>query len=458
MRVIICGAGQVGYSIARYLSREANDVSVIDSDARLINEINDELDVHGIHGYASHPATLEYAGAPDADMIIAVTHFDEVNMIACQVAHSLFGIPKKIARIREQNYLGPAWSNLFSRAHMPIDVIISPEQSVAEAIDQRLMTPGTTMVLPLADRAVYVVGVLCGENCPAVNTPLRQLSTLFPNLNLSIVAIERGLETIIPGADDQIYVGDEVFFCVDAAHVKRAIEAFGHEEQKARNVVIAGGGNIGLSLAERLIHKHKGLSVKLIEKNEARAREISEMMEEVIVLHGDTLDKDLLREIDIAHVETLIAVTNDDEANILGSVLAKQHGCGRVITLVNNPAYPSLTGPLEIDATVSPRATTISMIMRHVRRGRIKAVYNLHDGIAEIIEAEVSETAELANKKIANITFPEDVRIGAIVRGSDVIMPRGETIIRPNDHMIVLASQGSVHDVEKLFCVQVDLF
>ena len=250
MRVIICGAGQVGYNIAEYLAKEENDVTVVDIGRELISRINDELDVNAILGHASNPDTLKLAGANDADMIVAVTQSDEVNMVACQIGHSLFGIPKKIARVREQAYLQPEWSNLFSRAHMPIDVIISPEVIVAQDIYQRLAVPGTTFVNILADGLAHMIGVVCEEDCPVINTPLGQLNNLFPDLSFQVLAILRDNKPIIPDETDQLEVDDEVFFIVDTKHLKRVMTAFGHEEDEARRIVIAGGGNIGITLAK----------------------------------------------------------------------------------------------------------------------------------------------------------------------------------------------------------------
>lgn len=458
MRVIICGAGQVGHSIASYLAREDNDVTVIDIDTSLIGMINEELDVNGIVGHASKPDILARAGAADADMIIAVTHTDEVNMVACQVAHSLFNVPKKIARIRDQAYRDPAWFNLFSRSHMPIDVIISPEVEVAHAINQRLSVPGTTNVVPMADGKIYLVGVACDKACPVINTPLRQLSSLFPDLSIEVVAILRGNKAIIPGSEDQMLTGDEVYFVVDARHLNRAMAAFGHEEPEARRILIIGGGNIGAGLAGLIRQEHKNTRVKIIEIDPDRALEISEELDDTIVLQGDGLHKDILEEANIAQTETLVAVTDDDEANILGSLLAKQFGCERVITLINKNIYTPLMNTLGIDATVSPRAITVSRIMQHVRRGRIKAVHNLRDGFAEVIEAVASETSSIINKQIKNLNLPRHVIIGAILREETVIMPKPDTIIRPGDRVVVLAAHGQAARVEQLFSVQVDLF
>lgn len=458
MRVIICGAGQVGYSIASYLAREENDVTVIDSDRETIARVNDELDVNGIIGHASNPEVLSAAGAGEADMVIAVTHSDEVNMVASQVCHSLFGVPKKIARIRQQDYLNPAWSNLFSRAHMPIDVIISPEQVIAEDIYERLAVPGTTFVIPLAEGAAHMIGVICDQECPVINTPLKQLETLFLDLSFKVMGIMRDNKPIFPGPDERLYIGDEVYLVADTKHLTRVMSVFGHEEKEARRIVIAGGGSIGLSLAQMLLKQGRGTQIKIIEQDQKRAEFLSEQLENVIILQGDGLDQDLLEEASIDNVETLVAVTNDDESNILGSLLAKQAGCERVITLVNNNSYTPLIGPLGIDAMVSPRATIVSTIMQHVRRGRIRGLHNLRDGFAEVFEAEVSDTSQLANQNASDITLPKDVILGAIVRDGKVIIPHEDEMIKTEDILIMLASCDQAKTLEKIFSVQVDLF
>ncbi|MCB9980918.1 MAG: Trk system potassium transporter TrkA [Rhodospirillales bacterium] len=458
MRAIICGAGQVGYNIAEYLSKEENDVTVVDLRRDLIAQINDELDVNALLGHASNPDVLKMAGANDADMIVAVTQSDEVNMVACQIGHSLFGIPKKIARVREQAYLQPEWSNLFSRAHMPIDVIISPEVLVAKDIYQRLAVPGTTFVNIIADGLAHMIGVICEEDCPVINTPLSQLHNLFPDLSFQVLAILRKNKPIIPDATDQLEVGDEVFFIVDTQHMKRVMTAFGHEEDQARKIVIAGGGNIGTTLVDLIYTRSKNVQIKVIEQNQTRAEHLSERLENTVILNGSSLDKDILDEASIQSAETLVAVTNDDESNILGSLLAKQYGCERVITLVNNEAYYPLVGPLGIDAMVSPRSIIVANIMQHVRRGRVKGLYNIRDGFAEVIEAEVSENSSIVNSTVEELNLPHEVIVGGVIREGEFIMPELSFTVRAGDDLIILASRAQAQNVEKMFSVQVDLF
>ena len=458
MRVIICGAGEVGFSIASYLSRENNDVTVVDHDAEMIARINRDLDANGILGTASSPVVLDAAGANDADMIVAVTHQDEVNMVACQVAHSLFNVPKKIARIRNQVFRDPVWANLFSRAHMPIDVIISPEVEVAKAVEMRLSVPGTTSVTPMAGGKVYLCGVICEHDCPLVNTPLKQLTSLFPDIHVQVVTIVRNGKTFIPNGQDQMLIGDEIVFVAETDQLSRVLSGFGHEEQKARNVVIVGGGNIGLSLVHQIQETHKDVTLKLIENNTERATQLSGSLEDVLILNASGLDRQVLEEVNIAGTETLIAVTDDDETNILASLLARQYGCDRVIPLVNKESYNPLTGSLGLGAVVSPKAITVSTIMRHVRRGRIKAVHNLLGNFAEILEIEASDTVSILNTELRDIVFPAGVIICALVREGTVIMPDADTVIKAKDHVIILAAQGQASKVEKMFSAQVDLF
>lgn len=458
MKVIVCGAGQVGFSIARYLAIENNDVTVIDQSAELIGKVNDSLDVQALVGHASHPDILEQAGAADADMLIAVTYADEVNMVACQIAHSLFNVPTKIARIRQQSYLNPMWADLFSLDHMPIDVIISPEIEVANAIGRRMTVPGAFDMIPLADDKVRVIGVRCTENCPIVNTPLRQLTSLFPELNIIVVSIIRDGQPSVPTSNDQMLPGDEVYFVADTSHVARAMAAFGHDEKSARRVVIVGGGNIGLNLARELFESRHGVTTRIIELDRDRARRVAQALPGVTVIHGDALENEILEEANVATAETIVAVSNDDETNILASLLAKRYGVERAVTLINKMNYGPLITTLGIDVVVSPRAITVSTILQHVRRGRIRAVHSLGEGFAEIIEAEALETSPLVGAPLKEIDLPAGAIVGALVRDGHVIIPRGTTVIQGNDRVILLATAGAVKRVEKMFSVRLEFF
>lgn len=458
MKVIVCGAGMVGFNIARYLADENNDVTVIDQRPELIRKISDSLDVQAVVGHASHPPVLEQAGAGDADMIIAVTHADEVNMVACQVAHSLFNVPTKVARVRNQSYLQPIYGNLFSREHLPIDVIISPEIEVARAIIRRLQVPGALDVIPLANDRVRLIAVRCHEDTPLINTPLRQLTVLFPDLNIVIIGIIRQGRALVPTPEDQMLVGDEVYFVVDTQHIDRAMIAFGHEEQEARRIVIFGGGNIGMFLAQQIEAHHPGVTAKVIELSKERAEQVAKALSRTVVLHGDVLDAEILDEANVASAETVVTVTNDDETNILSALLAKRYGARRSMALINKMTYSPLVSTLGIDVVISPRAITVSNILQHVRRGRIHAVHSLHEGFGELIEADALETSSLVGKPLKEVKLPNGVLVGAIVRGSQVISPRGTTVIQANDRVILFAASEAVKKVEKMFSVRLEYF
>lgn len=457
MKVIVCGAGQVGFNIARYLSSE-NDVTVIDQRQDLIGKISDQLDVQGIVGYASHPPVLERAGARECEMIIAVTQADEVNMVACQVAHSLFNVPTKIARIRNQSYLNPLWADLFSRDHLPIDVIISPEVEVARAIARRLHVPGAFDVIPLCDDKVRAAGVRLREDCPVINTPLRQLTTLFPDLHIVVFGILRGDRTIIPTSDDQMLPGDEVYFMAETGHLARALNVFGHSEKEARRVIIIGGGNIGLNLAEVIEEQFDGVSAKLIEMGRDRAQYVAERLQRIRVLNGDGLDPEVLEEANVSSTETVVTVTDDDEVNILAGLLAKRYGCERAVVLINASTYTPLIGSLGIDVVVSPRAITVSTILQHIRRGRILSVNSVREGFGEVIVAEALETSSLVGKTLREAKLPDGVIVGSVVRGNEVIIARPNTVIQAKDRVVLFAATGTIRRVEKLFAVRLEYF
>ena len=458
MKVIVCGAGRVGFNIARYLSDDGNDVIVVDQSAELTKKIGNSLDIKAINGFASEPSVLEQAGAPDADMVIAVTQSDEVNMIACQIAHSLFDITTKIARVRKQGYLDPKWMNLYTRENMPIDVIISPEREVARAVSSRLQVPGTFDMISLVNDKVKLVGVRCDEGCPVVNTPLRQLTQLFPDLNVTIVGVARQEETFIPTADDQLLEGDEVYVVVDSAHVQRTLSIFGHEEPEARRIVIFGGGNIGLFLAQQIEVEQPSVNIKVIEADKSRAEVVARSLKRSVVLNGDVLDPEIMEEANVASAEAVIAVTNDDQANILASLLSKRAGSGRAITLVNNTTFEPITPALGIDVVVSPRNITVSTILQHVRRGRIDSVHTLREGFGEIIEAEAIQTTSLVGTPLSEADLPEGVLVGAVVRGDEILVPRGSTVVNVNDRIVLFAAADAVKQVEQMFSVRLEYF
>jgi trk system potassium uptake protein len=458
MRVIVCGAGQVGTNIARHLAVESNDVTVVDQSPELIQKINDSFDVKGLVGFASHPGVLERAGASEADMLIAVTNSDEVNMVACQVAHSLFKVPRRIARIRQQNYLEPIWGDLFGRDQLPIDVVISPEIEVARAVHRRLEEPGTSETIPLADDKVRLVGVRVDPECPIIHTPLRQLSALFPDLSINVVCIQREERPFVPSANDQILPGDEVYFVAGTHHMRRAMAAFGHEEAAARRIVILGGGNIGLSVAELIEARGSGVNLRVIERDPERAHFIAQRLKRAIVLNGDALETDLLEEANIGEAETAIALTNREETNILSSLLAKRYGCKRTIALIFKATYAPLINPLGIDVLVNPRAITVSTILQHVRRGRIRSVHAIGHGFGEVLVFEALEASEIVGTPLRDVKMPAGALVGAVIRKGEVIITHGDHVVRAGDQVVLFVLEAVVKQVERFFTAKLEYF
>lgn len=458
MKVIICGAGQVGWQIARHLSGEKNDVTVVDFNPELVRRATDTLDVQGIAGFASYPDVLDRAGAADADMVIAATHSDEVNMVTCQVAHSVFSIQRKIARLRAQNYLDPAYSDLYRRNHLPIDVVISPEREVAEAALQRLAAPAAFDTESFLDGRAQLLGITIDEDCPVINTPLRQLTDLFSTLRAVVVGIRRDGALFVPSAGDQIFPGDECYIFTDTEDMARTLEIFGKFQLKQERIVIIGGGNVGLGVALALEARTERVRVKMIEKDRSCAERAADALDRTIVLHGDGLDSALLEEANIATADAVLAVTDDDKTNLLAAVRSKEMGCRMAISLVNDPTLTPLMGPLEIDAYINPRATTVSSILRHIRHGRVRGVYSIGDAEAEVIEAEVLGTSPIAGQCVKDIDFPEGTLIGAVMQQGQVVRPTGETRIEEGDVITIFAMSDDVAEVERLLQVSIDFF
>ena len=458
MKVIICGAGQVGWQIARHLSGEANDVTVIDSNPDLVRQAMDTLDVQGIAGFASYPDILDRAGARDADMVIAATYSDEVNMVICQVAHSIFSVPRKIARLRSQSYLTAIYSDLYRRDHLPIDVVISPEREVAEAALRRLSAPSAFDIENFMGGKVQVLGIRIDEDCPVINTPLRQLTDLFSTLKVIVMGIRRKGRLFAPEAGDQIFTGDECYMAIAREDVPRTLEVFGKKTRKQERVVLIGGGNVGLAVAQALEKSETRVRAKVIERNRGIAEIAADALERTIVLNGDGLDATLLAEANIERADAVLCVTDDDKTNLLAAVRAKSEGCPMAIALINDPTLIPLMAPMGIDAYINPRATTVSSILRHIRHGRVKGVYSVGDAEGEIIEAEVLSTSPLAGKAIRDISFPEGVLLGAIMKDGEVVKPTGGTRIDEGDVILLFTLASDVSEVERLLQVSIDFF
>ncbi len=458
MKVIICGAGQVGWQIARHLSSENNDVTVVDNNPELIARATDTLDVSGVTGFASYPNILEQAGAKDADMIIAATFSDEVNMVTCQIAHSVFSIPRKIARLRAQSYLDVIYSDLYQRDHLPIDVVISPEQEVADAAVQQLASPATFETEPFFGGGVHLIGITVGENCAVLATQLRQLSELFSTLRAIIVGIRRAGVLFVPKADDELIDGDQIYVCTHNQDLSRTLEIFGKKAKKQERVIIVGGGNVGLRVAQALENGQTRMRAKVIERNRACAENAADVLERTVVLHGDGLDMDLMEEANLQSTDALLAVTDDDKTNLLACARAKAAGCPMVVALINDPSLTTLKETLGIDVFINPRATTVSSILRHIRHGRVRSVYSVGDAEAEVIEAQVMSTSPIAGKRIRDIDFPAGTLIGSIKKGEDILRPSGNTKIEEADLVVIFALSDVIPEVERLFQVNIDFF
>jgi len=457
MKVIVCGAGQVGSQIARHLSDEGNAVTVIDNNAQLVRNVTDAFDVTGVVGFASHPDVLARAGARETDMLIAATSMDEVNMVACQVAHSVFEVPTKIARIRTDSYLGAEWSDLFRRDHLPIDVIISPEAEVARLTMRRLAATAAFDIEPFLGGAAEFVGLTLKDDCPVINTPLRQLSELFSTLRAIVVAVRRDGQVRVTHGDDQLLPGDDVYFISAREDRNRTIDIFGRENLVAQRVVIVGAGNVGLRLATE-IENRQGMRCKMVERDRIRAEFAADNLERTIVLNGDALNADILEEAGISEADAIVALTNDDRTNLLSCALARQCGCPISIALSNDPTFERISVPLGVNALINPRATTVSTILRHVRRGRVRAVYSLGGGEGEVIEAQVMATSPIAGKRIRDIQFPAGSIIGAMQSEGKLKMPLGDTVVRVGDSLVMFAVRSAVHQVEQMFRVSPEFF
>jgi trk system potassium uptake protein len=451
LKIVILGAGQVGRTAAHHLSREeANEVTVVDIDEEILRDLQDRLDIRTVAGNASYPSVLEAAGAAEADILIALTSSDEVNMMACEVAFTLYRTPTKIARIRAAEYTSRP--ELFSEEALPVDVFISPEQLVTEYVERLIHYPGALQVLDFADGKVRLVAVRAHEGGLLVGQQLRALREHVRDIEARIVAIYRAGRSITPGGDTIVEDGDEVFFLAARDDIRRVMSEMRKEEHPLRRVVIAGGGNIGFRLAKAL---EKNNQVKLIERDAKRARRISELLENTIVLNGDAADEELLIEENIDGTDVFAALTNSEEANILSAMLAKRLGARKVMALINKPSYAELIESGSIDIAISPQMITIGSLLAHVRRGDVVRVHSLRRGAAEALEAIVhgdDRSSRVVGKRVEEIKLPDGASIGAIVRGEKVIMAHHDTVVQCDDHVILfLSDRRHVEAVERLF-------
>lgn len=467
MKIIILGAGQVGGALAANLSSEANDITVVDRNENALRELRDRIDIGVVAGHASHPSVLLRAGIEDADLLIAVTSDDEINMVACQIAHCLFNTPTKIARVRSQEYA--SYPGMFRKDAIPVDVIISPEQIVSNYIYRLVEQPGALQVVDFAGGIVQLVAVRAYYGGPLVGQELRFIRQHMPNVETRVAAIYRRNRAITPRGDTVIEADDEVFFIAAREDIRAVMSELRRLDRPYKRIVIAGGGNIGLSLAAKLEERY---SVRLIEYNEQRARFLAEKLRHTIVLHGSASDRDLLLEENVEDADVFLAVTNSDEANIMSSMLAKRLGARKVLTLIGNPAYVDLVQGGEIDIAISPQQATIGSLLTHVRRGDIVNVHSLRRGAAEAIEVIAhgdSKNSKVVGRALEDIDLPEGATIGAIVRakktdgggsdGYEVLIAHDDTRIESEDRVILfLVDRRYTRDIERLFQVGFTFF
>ncbi|MGE6699193.1 Trk system potassium transporter TrkA [Hyphomonas sp. NPDC076900] len=457
MHVLICGAGRVGQGIARRLAREKHEITIIDESADLVDQVSIDLDVRGIVGHAAHPDVLKRARAADCEMIIAVTHFDEINMVICQIAHTLFSVPFKIARVRDRSYLEPAWKNIFSREGLPIDMVISPEAEVGDAILQRFRTPGTIMSANFAGGQIKLLGFELRADNPLIDVAVDQFKGLFPDLSARIIGIGRGDAVHAPRGKDVLKPGDRAYIAVFDAHASRLTSIFNTEQSRLDHVVIVGGGNVGLHVA-KMLEKESHIRVRLIERDSERANKAVAAVKRSIVIQGDGLNPDILAEGGVDRADFVIAITDDDKANLLISNLAKRAGAKRALALINSPELAGLASDMRVDTVLDPRALTVSQILMRMRRGRILNLQSLEDGMAEVAEGITLETSSLIGKPLGYDDLPEGMTAAAIVRGNQIIMAEEGVTVRPEDHLIVFYEAEMVRTVEKFFRVNPDYF
>ena len=452
MNIIICGAGRVGYTISKILSEQNHSITVIDQSSDDIQKINEDLDVKAIVGKATYPSILEKADATNADMIIAVTRNDEINMLICQIAYTVFNIQKKIARIRSQDYLNPKFSKVYNKENLPIDVIISPELEIARSIQRKLEAPGTLDNVPFADNKIRLIEIIVNENCPIANIKLNELTKKFPKLNANILGVIRDDKFIILKKNDVMVKNDKAYVIINSLQMAQTLEAFGQKEKISNKLLIIGGGNIGFNLAKNLEQEFEEARIKIIEKDKIRAEYIANELNNTIVINGDGLDEDVLNEANIEDVEIVLALTNDDEDNLMASVLVEKFSKDKkTMALINKPNYSLLQSSLKIDDLIDPRMHTVSSILKHVHKGTIENVYSILNGDFEVIEADIIETSELINKELKNSDLPEEIRIGAVLRNNEIIIPRSNFIFKKDDKIVFLAKKDQLETVENLF-------
>lgn len=453
MKILILGAGQVGSSIAEHLAKENNDITVVDTDLEKLIDMQNRLDLRGVHGNASHPSVLMRAGAEDADMVVALTNSDEINMVACQVCHSIFHTPIKIARVRQSEYLD--FPQLFDDDHMPIDVFISPERLVTEHIRRLIDYPGALQVMDFAQGTAQLVAIIADDEGPLIGHQLRETHNYMPEgVDARVAAIFRDNKPISPDGDTVIKINDMVFFFAAKKDIKAVMKTLRHTDRPVKKVILAGGGNIGFALAKMLEDDH---SIKVIEGNKKRSRFIAEELTKALVIKGDCTSEEILFEENVDQCDIFCAVTNDDQTNLLAALMAKKMGADKVLTLISKHNYAQLLERDQIDIAISPQHITIGGLLVHVRKGNMARIHSLRNGAAEAIEVVVhgdASTSKVIGKQLKDINLPPGTTIGGIIRGKQVIIAHRDILVEHEDHIILFVTdKRNINDVERLFHV-----
>jgi trk system potassium uptake protein TrkA len=449
MRFIICGAGRVGRNLASYLASDGHDIVVIGPNKSDLNELS-ALDIQIIHGPSSSPELLEQAGAHKADVIMAVTQSDEVNMVICQMAYSLFNMPLKMARIRSQMYLDPLWSDLFSRDHLPVDVIISPEYQIARDIEKRLRIPGVVESFSFLDDKLKMVGIYALPTCPLLNTPLRHLTKIEPDLQCKIIALVRQGKAWCPQENESFQAGDYVYLTTPTEQLSPTLEAFGYSiPPSPEKIVVAGGGRIAQQLG--LLCAENGYHATFIDNDTHAAQRLAKSLPQSVVLRGDILNRSVLAESRIENADVFISITNDDRTNLLASLLAHNQGCPRVMTLLNDPFYDTLALQWGGDTLIHPQMITASFVLRYIRHGAFESVYSVKDGFGEIMAATTIESTPFINKPLGAVTLPAGITVAAVLRDGNILTPSSKTVIMAGERVVCFVMRSCIHTFERYF-------
>ena len=451
MKIIVCGAGRIGKSLVGYLSQGNNDISVIDKDQRRLEEVSKEWDVMTVYGNAAHPDILEKSGAENADLILAATNNDEVNMVACQVADYLFHVRKKIARIDSPEYLDPVWCGLYNEERIAIDLIISPDRELADAIYNIIKIPGTTSVMSFSDKKLSLISIRCPAGCPLLKIPLSNLEMAAPELTINIVCVVRNGKSFIPNNDFSLEQDDEIYFLVEDADIDDAIHAFGMDRPSNEKVVIFGGNQISLLLAQKLEEDDNIISTKIIEEDKQQANYLARQLEHPTIIYGEMLSDVILEEADVEASDVTISTTLKDKDNLLASLIAKRNGAHSTISLVNSNAYNNLVSNMHDSIIVDSSSVTISGILKELRKAKITKAWSLGRGFGEVWEIEIDSESLISDKKIVELELPENSKICAILREENIIFPEIYEKIREGDKLIVYCASKAIKKVEKIF-------